>query len=190
MSRDTNRSRAWLIRLALLASTAALLATSPDEVPRRSYTFERSVAGESVALTAGQPSALFLVTLVADDLGPDGVQSTGGARVRVTGRVAATDVEGTQPFVSARVNDQGLDVLQSFDTTAPLAFEGTCDAPAADAPCQASFTVELARKDDGEQGGSLDVSWSFEVSSGGFLEGEGDDQLGLDPPWTIEVMGP
>lgn len=182
--------RAWLIRLALLASTAALLATSPDEVPRRSYGFERNVTGESVALTVDQPSALFLVTLVADDLGPDGVESTGDARVRVVGRVSATDVEGTQPFVSVRLKDQGLDVLQSFETAAPLEFEGTCEAPAANAFCQATFTVELARKDDGEQGGTLNVEWSFELTSGGFLEGEGNDQSGLDPPWTVEVMGP
>lgn len=190
MSGDANSSRAWLIRLALLASTAALLATSPDEVPRRTYTFERSVSGESVALTVEQPSALFVVTVVADGLGPDGVESTGDARVRVTGRVSATDVEGTQPFVSARVKEQGLDVLQSFDTTAALEFEGTCDAPSPSAPCQASFTVELLRKDDGEQGGSLDVSWSFELTSSGSIEGEGEDQRGLDPPWTVEVMGP
>jgi hypothetical protein len=180
----------WLIRAALFASTAALLATSPDEVPRRTYTFERSVPGEAVALTVEQPSALLLVTLRADDLGPDGVESTGDARVRVTGRVTPTDVQGSQPFVSVRVKNQGLDVLQSFDTTAPLEFEGTCDAPAPNAPCQASFSLELARKDDGEQGGSLDVTWSFELTASGWLEGEGEDRLGLDPPWTVEVTGP
>lgn len=182
--------RTWLTRLALLVSAAALLATSPPDQPRRTYEFELDGTGESVALTREQPRALFMFSIRADSLGPDGVESTGNARVRISGTVQASDLEGEQPFVSVLINGERLDVLQSFDTTAPLVFEGTCDAPAEDAPCQASFTVELARNDDGEQGGSLNVDWSYEISSSGELPGEGNDQSGLDPPWSVEVERP
>src|SRR5687768_16052791 len=182
--------RTLLTRLALLVSAAALLATSPPEQPRRSYEFVLGAAGESVALTREQPSALFLFSIRADSLGPDGVESTDNAQVRISGTVQASELEGEQPFVSVQMGGQRLDVLQSFDTTAPLVFEGTCEAPAENAPCQASFTVQLARNDDGEQGGSLNINWSYEITSSGEQPQEGENQSGLTPPWSVEVERP
>lgn len=182
----------WLIRVALAASATALLATSapaPD-VPQKTYEFERTVAGESVALTRDQPSALFLITIRADALGPDGVQSTAEATVRVAGSISASEVEGEAPPVSVLVGSNQLDAETSFDSTIPLLFEGTCDSPAESAPCQASFSVQFARQDDGTQGGSVNLDWSFELTSSGVVRGEGDDQAGLDPPWTVEVEQP
>ena len=179
--------RSWSIRLALMASTLALLATSPGTVPRKSYNFERSVTGESVELTSDQPGASFLVTIRVETLGPDDVQSTGDATVQITGRLTSTGVDGNMPFVSVHAGDRKLEVLQSFDTTSALNFEGTCDAPAENAPCQATFSVELSRNDDGTQGGSVNVDWSFELTSRGELEGEGADESGLDPPWSVEI---
>jgi hypothetical protein len=182
----------WLIRAALAASAAGLLATSapaPD-VPQKTYAFGRTVIGESVALTLDQPSALFLITIRADALGPDGVQSTEEATVRVAGSISASEVEGKAPPVSVLVGNNQLDAETSFGTAIPLVFEGTCDAPAESAPCQASFSVQFARKDDGTQGGSVNLDWSFELTSSGVIAGKGEDQAGLDPPWTVEVEQP
>jgi hypothetical protein len=186
------RSQLWLIRGALSASAAALLATSAPvpNVPQKTYEFERTVAGESVALTLDQPSALFLITIRADALGPDGVQSTEQATVRVAGSISASEVEGEAPPVSVLVGSNQLDAETSFGTTIALVFEGTCDGPAESAPCQASFSVQFARKDDGTRGGSVTLDWSFELTSSGVVAGKGEDQAGLDPPWTVEVEQP
>lgn len=183
-------SQTWLIRGALTASALALLATSAPNVPYRSYAFERSVAGEAVSLTREQPSALFVITIRADSLGPDDVVSTDDATVRVRGDIVARDLEGETPAISVLAGSNQLEARESFDTTLPLLFEGTCDAPAENAPCQASFTLQLARDDDGTRQGSLEVEWSLELTSNGLVEGEGEDRTGLDPPWTVQVEHP
>ena len=190
-------NRVWLIRVALLTNAAALLATSAPapspgpSVPQKTYEFERSVAGESLALTPEQPSALFLITIRADALGPDGVRSTELASVRVAGNISASDVAGeAPPPVAVLVGSNQLDAQTSFETALPLVFEGTCAAPAENAPCQASFSVQFTRKDDGTQGGSLSLDWSFELRSTGVVAAKGEAQSGVDPPWTVEVERP
>lgn len=183
-------SQTWLIRGALLASALALLATSAPNVPYRSYAFERSVAGVTVSLTREQPSALFFVTIRADSLGPDDVVSTSDATVRVKGTIVAQDIEGDAPTVTLQAGNGQLQARESFDTTLPLVFEGTCEAPAENAPCQASITLQLARDDDGTREGSLEVEWSLELASSGQVEGDGEDRTGLDPPWTVQVDHP
>src|SRR6187431_396503 len=86
--------RVWLIRVALLASTLALLGTSADPVPTApeslptgpvaTYDFVRSVEGDGVDLTSDQPTASFLVTLRTTELGPEGVVSTDNASTSIT----------------------------------------------------------------------------------------------------------
>lgn len=191
--------RPWLIRAALFASSAALLATSqsPEEghVPvgaRTTYTFTRTVEGEAIELTGEQPSALVLVTLRATGLGPFGASSTDAATVMVSGSIEAPDFAEAPPSVSVdlggghRLNEAS----QSFTLSRPLQFEGTCDAPAEDAPCQATFSVELRRSDDGSQGKSLHVAWSFVLSSEGSIQQNQEPQTDLDPPWSVEVEQP
>ena len=81
-----------------MASTTALLATSqapsdsastPTEA-MATYEFERRVEGESVELTSEQPSVLFLITVRATSLGPNGATSTLQAPADLTGAVTTT----------------------------------------------------------------------------------------------------
>jgi hypothetical protein len=191
----------WVIRAALVASSAVLLGTSydgPDSAPSASdpvsttYDFERSVEGESVELTRDSPRALFLFTVRATGLGPFGATTTDGASVHVTGSISTSETDVATPGV--RVDSNGAQrVVRArgeFAANNSLLFEGTCDAPAEDAPCQASFFVELWRNDDGQQGGSVRVDWSLLLQSHGSVAEQHDEQDPLDPPWTVEVERP
>lgn len=191
----------WLIRAALLASSAVLLGTSydapdsaavPSESVSTTYEYERTVEGESVELTPDSPRALFLFTVRATGLGPFGATTTDGATVEVTGSISTSELDVATPGVRVDISGAQRVVVArgEFAANDSLLFEGTCDAPAEDAPCQASFFVELWRNDDGQQGGSVHVDWSVRLQSHGTVAELHDEHDTLDPPWMIEVERP
>lgn len=191
--------RTWLIRAALVAAATALLGTSqaPDPsldgaTPSTTYQFERSVAGESIELTQQQPRVLFLVTIRATGLGPFGATTTDVATASFSGTIQASGLDDAAPGVTIDVGDgqRVTNAQQNFSMKRPLKFEGTCDAPAEDAPCQASLTVELSRDDDGQAGGTLAVDWSLLLEAQGSVAEQHDEQEPLDPPWSVEVERP
>jgi hypothetical protein len=191
--------RVWLIRAALLASTVALLGTSQDpaSVPTSSgmlptgqatYHFTRFVAGEGVDLTSDRPSASFLVTLRTTELGPEGVATVGDASFSVTAALSSSETEGVVGVSMRVAPDAPQHFTQELTIARPLMFGGLCNQPSENTPCQAAFSIDFSRSDDGEQGGTVHIDWSFVLSSLGRINsttsGEYFDQ---DPPWTVEI---
>jgi len=193
------QGRVWLIRAALLASTVALLGTSQeaDPVPsdasqfptlQATYHFARGVEGDGVDLTSDRPSASFLVTLRTTELGPEGVVTVGEALVNITAKLSSSETEGVVG-VSMRLAPDGPEhFTQELTATHSLAFGGLCNEPSENAPCQAAFSVDFARGDEGEQGGTVHVDWSFVLTSIGRINSTmGGDYFDQDPPWTVEI---
>ena len=192
--------RGWLTSAAIIASTAALLGTSPEPEFRTSYEFERlGVDGGFVELTVDQPSATFFVTISADQLGPDGVLTTESARALLSGDLTVSELdEGEQtPFLSVAVSspDEGSVVekliLDHYDGAQPLAFMGDCETPTTGVACTARFQVDVARRDQGKSGGKMRFDWSFDVRSSASVSAAKNSVVGpLDPPWTVQVSQP
>jgi hypothetical protein len=183
----------WLVRAALLASTAALLATTragpPEMPPETIYRFERGADGEAFDLTQDKPTASFLVTLRALELGPENVQSTESAGVTLSAFLTRLDEDmGNQPSATVRLGQAKPEV---FDTAVAvsqsLLFEGTCEKPAENAPCQAAFTVDFARTDDGAVPVALHIEWSLDLHGSGKVSSDNEDQSGLGAPWSVEI---
>jgi len=194
--------RPWLLAIAIVASTAALLGTSEEPRPQvfTTYTFERQgIDGGSAELTRDQPTATFFVTLRVDALGPSGVMTTQGASLNLDGAITTSGLaEGaTAPFVSVKVSSP--DAVGVVENTAldgvaqhqDLIFTGDCDTPPGDDPCRARFTVEVAREDDGAGDGVVRFDWSFDVHSTVEHPSSSSSMVGpLDPPWTVQVTQP
>jgi hypothetical protein len=186
--------RPWLLGTMIVASTAALLATS-NPAPVQ-YTFETSVAGPPTVLSAAMPRAKYLIEVIATALAPEEGDTTLDARVHLHGDIAASAAPtGAQPFVSlsvsdaSAVNDAGrapISALTYFDVSNGLLFSGNCAHPETGAPCRAQLFVELTRDDEGAQGGTLTVAWTAT------FDAETSKQAGSNvgpaaPPWKITV---
>jgi hypothetical protein len=193
--------------VVIVASTAALLGTteSPagydNESPyNTTYTFERNgIDGGFVELTREQPTASFLVTVHADALGPEGVMTTDGAMLDVSGTITTSELaEGAvAPRVSVKVSSpDALGVsekveLESYSHQQALMFTGDCDAPPGSNGCKARFTVQVARQDEGAADGVVRFDWLFDVHSKALHPSTATGEVGpLDPPWTVEVTQP
>jgi hypothetical protein len=195
--------RPWLLCAAIVASTAALLGTSPDpgdELKHTTYTFERQgIDGGFVELTRDRPTATFFVTVHADALGPEGVITTDRAAVNLDASISATGLaEGaTAPFVSVKVSSPDAagfaekTVLDGLKLNQELVFTGDCDTPPGSKACKARFTVQVARDDDGAGDGVVRFDWFFDAFSSAEKTSTATGMVGpLDPPWTIEVTQP
>ena len=203
---------AWLLFAVITASTAALLGTSeasdtatlPGTSPTEpstftTYTFARSdIDGGSVDLTPAAPTATFYVYIVATDLGPSGVQTTGAAVAHLHGLVSSSGLAkgASTPlvtFVASSPDSTGGSTLQTHEEVAQdqtLQFTGDCEAPKS-GDCRARFALTLTRTDDGSFGGSVTVNWSFDVASSGQLPAAAPSSIGpQDPPWTVQVTAP
>ena len=187
----------------IVASTAALLGTSPEPGPptyTTTYTFERTgIDGGFVELTRDQPTATFFVTVHADALGPDGVMSTDGASLDLDGSISASGLtEGAAtPFVSVKLSSPDAagvaekTVLEGFRLNQNLTFTGDCDMPPGSNACRARFTVQVSRNDDGLGDGVVRFDWFFDVHSRAAQSSAANGMVGpLDPPWTVEVTQP
>lgn len=181
--------RSWVLASVIIASTAALLGTSPEETPFIHYEFSKSLEPVKTELTADAVTARYVITLRADALGPNGVDTTTAARALIAGAVETTGIETDPPFVNFAVNGGELRSLRSFKTSAEVAFDGNCDDPTSGEPCEARLVVELTRLDEGAAGGTVTVEWQVELESQFSIEGEGNDVTD-EAPWTAEVAGP
>jgi hypothetical protein len=181
------RLEVWLARLAVVATGAALLATSP--APEYAYTFFKAVTGPRIELTASAPRARFLVTARARSLAPNQKPATSRASATVEGQIVQS---GAAKFVTARVSkgngssSSELTVLTDFRMAQDLAFSGDCETPGEGTPCEARFELELERADAGETGGSVMVTWSRELEAQAKKD-KGPDEGPLDLPWDGEI---
>jgi hypothetical protein len=182
----------WLLAAMIIASVAALLATSDPEKPRHS--FATSVVGPQAELTSAAPNVTYRITVIATALAPEGGDTSQYAQVKVHGSIATplapTD---SQPFVTVKLGnpaDAGTSTLQaltSFDVSSDLQFFGSCAHPDVGAPCQAQVLLTLARDDAGASGGSLGVAWTASFDT--FTTKESGPDVGpTAPPWTIDVV--
>ena len=185
---------AWLIRAVLVVSTLALLGTSQNVEPsagasEATYRFQRTVEGDPVDLTRELPTGSFLVTIRALDLGPEDVRSTDEAHVTVTATVTISDIATDPPAATLLLSGNARETFrESVSSAHTLTFGGTCDKPAPDAPCQATFDVTFGREDDGLQDGTVHIDWSFELTSSGKVPAkEATLHPDRDPPWTVEI---
>jgi len=182
---------------AIIASTAALLGTSAEDMFYTTYKFERlAVDGGFVELTSDQPDATFFVTLRADELGPEGVSTIESARAQLTGEVTMTGLEegGISPYLSVKLSSPDAPgvseklILEHYQEPQNLQFQGDCATPTSGAACMARFQVKLSRQDNGANGGTMRFALSFDVTSSGSVSANEDSEVGpLDPPWTIDV---
>jgi hypothetical protein len=176
-----------LTRAALVLTGAALLATSPAH--QYFSTFSKTVAGPAVELTAAAPSARFMITASALELGPDGQATTEQANATVSGVI--TQPAGATSFIQVRVtNADGslpseLTVLSDFRLPRELAFSGRCAELDPNLPCQAKFMIELERSDGGSSGGIVAVNWSLALEAR--TPKKERDEGPLELPWQVEV---
>jgi hypothetical protein len=194
----------------IAASSAALLGTSDDSpsgnfegmAPSQfntTYTFERKgVEGGSVDLTADQPHATFYINLRADDLGPQGTDSTASANITVHAAIEGSGFTDNKSPTSVlfKVNTPAMgtfsqtQALDQYAHTTPLVFDGDCDNPTEGDACHTTVSLEMSRTDEGSQGGSVHIVWTLDVSSTAFAPNnvENSSVGPNDPPWTIEVL--
>ncbi len=186
----------------IIASTAALLGTTDETVQHyAAYHFARTgVDGGFAELTSDAPRATFFVTLTANQLGPDGVETSDNASATLDATLTASALpEGTDaPFVDVRITSPEASgvidkqVLDHLSDTQALSFTGNCSKPTEGAACRARFQVDVWRIDDGARGGTVRFDWLFDVASFGQIQvpDEADTKTTsepLDPPWTISV---
>lgn len=197
--------KSWALGLVIVASTAALLGTSPPEGPYEvydEYTFERlGVDGGGVELTRDAPRATIFVTITANSLGPDDVVTTSSAAAKIDATVTSTGLaEGAAvPFLSFKISSPDTpevterQVLDHLMLSQPLPFTGNCSKPTEGAACRTRFQIDVERTDDGEGDGVVRLDWLFDLSSQvQVLAGTDDKTTGkmfgpLDPPWTVDV---
>lgn len=194
----------WGMGAVIIASTAALLGTSPDDEPSTYHHYEfrlDSIDGGAVELTVDRPSATFFVNVTAVDLGPEAVVTTTDAQAHVEGTVEAAGLSDGQvpPRVDVKITstDGKVDfheaVMDRFSPVLVLPFKGNCLAPRSGAACAARFSVEVRRLDDGEAGGALIFAWHFALSAEARLAVRGTQEVQHDPqepPWTVQVTEP
>lgn len=186
---------------AIVASCAALLGTTgePDDY-YATRSFQRTgIDGGSAELTADSPRATFFVTLTANDLGPDGVVTTGNASALLDCSLSHSDLPdgAVAPFVEIRISSPDSptvidkQVLDDLTDTTPLAFVGNCSKPTEGAACRARLQIDLRRIDDGANGGTVHFDWAFDVASSGQVQVSkpvsSQTTPPQDPPWTINV---
>jgi hypothetical protein len=201
----------WLLSVAIIASTAALLGTTEaDPQPLSNdnntptyngntiYSFERkSIDGGGIDLTEAAPSATFYVNIRADDLGPDGVVTTANATAKVDATITGSGFTETAvaPFVNFSLRAQGNNgilqqqTLEHFSGATQFVFSGNCTKPTEGAACSASVEITISRLDDGATPGTVHVEWLFDLTASNTLPSLADGMQGpLDPPWTVEVV--
>jgi hypothetical protein len=201
----------WLLSVAIIASTAALLGTTEsDSQPlpndnntptyngNTSYSFERkSIDGGSIDLTEAAPSATFYVNIRADDLGPDGVVTTENPTARVDATITGSGFTDTSvpPFVNFSLRALGNNgilqqqALEHFSGATQFVFGGNCTKPTEGTACSATFELQISRLDDGATPGTVHVEWLFDLTASNTLPSLADAAQGpLDPPWTVEVV--
>ena len=195
----------WMAAV-VAACTTALLGTSDvsppvDSTPTSQVThlFSRTgIEGGSVELSAGQPRATFSVTIVADELGPKNVMTTSTAVAHLHGSVTSSDlpknaappsilVDASSPETMMGSSEQATNELTQDQQ---LQFIGDCANPKSGS-CRAHFQLELSRSDDGTDGGTVTVAWTFDVESAGIEPSSMTGEVSaVDPPWTITVTPP
>lgn len=181
--------KAWAVRALLMITSGALLATSPAET--FDYAFESSTDGPAVTLTKEAPRASFIVTVTANALGPDGVDTTDQASALLTGVISSDGTSGR--FVSVRAADganpemgETLEVATGFTLSRPLTFSGNCADPTQGEPCRATLLVDFARADRAEGIGEVRVVWSLDFESR--VEKAESPSVGpIDAPWSVEI---
>lgn len=188
--------KSWAFTSVIVASTAALLGTSPDDPPITRYFFAKTLPGSSTELTAEAPAKRYTFSLRAESLGPEDVVTTEDASARLIGTIRAEglDAGSETPFVELALKplaDAASEVraLTSFDSSAALTFSGGCATPTQGAPCTSELVVDLRRLDDGERGGSVTVDWQIEFNATATSPHEGPD-VEDELPWSVEVTEP
>jgi hypothetical protein len=180
----------WSLRIVLFAAAVALVAeTAP---PTYQYPFKKTVVGPETALTAETPYVRYRVTVDATGVAPNGRPTTAGASAGVEGQISMTGIDEA-PAIAVSVSPDGvtpqaeLSAYTSFELSAPIAFEGSCNKPSRSSPCTSTFYVDFARDDGGERGGSANVSFHLVLTS----SVEKDDEPSAktrEPPWTVEIV--
>lgn len=185
----------WAIRVAIVASCAALLGTEKDDPagPPR-YSFEKQLAAPLVELTGDAPSAEFWVFVTADALGPNMEETTLEVKASVSGSIGGTSAVGEVPEVLVQLGNEDLltsepavSEAKQFSLERPIDFLGNCSQPSEDDPCTSSFVVRLSRSDGGEAGGILRVTWDVSLKSQLFYRYKPNDEPNgpQEAPWQI-----
>ena len=183
----------WLLVGMVIASTAALLATTDEQRVSYGYPFETATDGPPAQLSTSAPSAKFAIKVTVNALGAGDGDTSKSVRLTVRGKIAPNPAPAELgSFVNVQLSGretagaEPLSVLTEFDFGQPLAFSGGCERPGGAPPCTAQATLELSRDDAGAHGGVLNVTWNatFDGTVGTTAK---VDAPASPPPWTIEV---
>jgi len=182
--------RAWLTRGVILASTAALLATSKVE-PRSVQHYLKEVAAPKAELTSETTGAKFRITITATALGAEGQRTTDGAELRIKGHVTTPSEPVSAAPVSVKLGPPetpasigGTDLAVDFDVMRPLVFAGNCDEPKSAEGCVAHMIADFSLNEAVTAAAAID--WSV-VLTGESREHSGPEQFDVKPPWQVEI---
>jgi hypothetical protein len=175
----------WLIRLAVLATGLALIATSPP--PTYEDVYEREVDGPSVELSASKPRARFVITVRTTEQAP--VVGSALAAVHGTLRGSPTgsfvQVEFSGDPAGSAPNE--LNALTGFQLSRSLAFSGSCQQFDAASPCETMLELSFERAANTEPTAVTRIDWSVAFESRvGKDDGPSENSLAL--LWDVEIV--
>jgi len=187
VSADVAARHPWAVRLVLVTACLALVASSSDA---NTYTFGMDVPATTTELTTDLTTRVYRVELRTTDF-PAGATSYEHAVAVVRGSISSEGMTGgaPSPYVAHAAYDDDGDgqreprfALTDFETTIPLDFAGACTTITV--PCMTSFVVELSRADDGENGGTVTVTWSLLLRA---KAASWEENPSHELPWTVTV---
>jgi len=186
--------------IALLGTTEEPVATPTPDQPSTSTTYgfaRANIDGGSVDLTADQPRVTYYINIQATALGPDGVVTTGNASATFDGTVTNSGLNAAAAapasYAAFRLSSSSgvlpqVQATDRYSQSAVLIFSGNCNDPTQGQACRAQLALEIARSDDGADGGTVHVEWHLSVASSGSVPSANNEMRGpSDPPWRIEV---
>ena len=177
-------AKRWLIRLAVLATGLALIATSPP--PTYEDVYEREVAGPSVELSASKPRARFVITVRTTEQAPVVGNALASVYGTLTGSPTASFVQvqfGGDPPGSV-ANE--LNALTGFQLSRSLAFTGNCQQFDTASPCEATLELNFERAAGAEPNAVTRVDWSIALESR-VAKDDGPSENSLPLPWAVEI---
>jgi hypothetical protein len=188
---DFARRHPRLVTIALMVSSAGLLATSSDGPNDYRYDFDLAGPLTRVELTDTAPSAVVRVNVRAHALGTADIATTENSTMRLNGSLSFVGVDPVvAPSVSVRIGatsaeSEVLVVSSSFYAARELEFTGDCSTFLEDDPCIAVATIELSRTDAGTSGGTVFVNLRHDFAKSAPKSDSPNERVRL--PWSVEV---
>jgi hypothetical protein len=177
-------AKRWLIRLAVLATGVALIATSPP--PSYEDVYEREVTGPSVELSASKPRARFVITVRTTEQAPVVGDALATVYGTLTGSPTASFVEVQFSGDPAGSAANELSALTGFQLSRSLAFTGNCQQFDSASPCETTLELNFERAAGAEPTAVTRIDWSLALESR-IAKDDGPSKNSLALPWAVGI---